>query len=55
MQNLMILCPNTEKPADTGHTLSTEDLKAAVFEDRAFECGQCGEMHLWSKSDLIQA
>jgi hypothetical protein len=54
VMNLMVKCPTTGKDADTGHSLDAETLKTARFENRAFECGQCGEMHLWEKADLVQ-
>lgn len=54
MMNLMIVCPNTGRNADTGFTMTAARLAVAPLEGNAFECGHCGEYHAWTKADLIQ-
>jgi hypothetical protein len=55
VKNLMIKCPTTGRNADTGFSMTPKEFKAAPLSGKAFECGQCLQMHAWAKADVINA
>jgi hypothetical protein len=50
---LIIACPRTNKPVDTGLSMPIEMFEAFDMPDNEVECPHCGETHVWSKEDAI--
>jgi hypothetical protein len=53
--HLLILCPKTSKPIDTGFRFAEPEWEYAVFEKERIHCPHCGETHVWSKPDAYLA
>jgi hypothetical protein len=51
-QRLMIVCPHTGQPADTGHEL-TEIGRLAPQRQLLVDCFECGEDHAWTIEDAF--
>jgi hypothetical protein len=51
-QRLMIFCPHTGLPVDTGHEL-TEIGHLAPQPQRLVDCPECGEDHGWMIEDAF--
>jgi hypothetical protein len=51
-QRLMIFCPHTGSPIDTGHEL-TEIGRLAPQPQVLIDCPECGEDHGWTIEDAF--
>jgi hypothetical protein len=55
MPAVMIRCPTSGKPIDTGIALSKEafDDPQTVMENNVTSCPHCQQMHTWSRKDVF--
>jgi len=52
MGPVMIKCPKTEKPLDTGIHMDKVSFESGTLEHNTIgPCPHCGENHTWSKED----
>jgi hypothetical protein len=50
---IVIACPTTNRPVDTGLSMSIKEFEAADLSRIELECPDCGETHVWSKQDSV--
>ena len=50
---LMIRCPSTGKLLSTGIAMDVATLKTASVTDNSVKCPHCGQLHTWSKNDVV--
>jgi hypothetical protein len=55
IKSLLVRCPKTSKLTDTGQTIDEKLWPTAKPKTPQFTCAHCGEVHSWSKSDVILA
>ncbi len=57
MGQVMIKCPETQKPVSTGMDLPESVFKSPTTEltGNAFRCPECGNIHTWDKKDAYVA
>jgi hypothetical protein len=48
---LMIKCPHTARPVDTGIEIKIQDFDTLLDVARTVECTACGMLHAWRKED----
>jgi hypothetical protein len=54
MPKVMIKCPETSWPVDTGITMDKESFESSTSKDKTLvNCPACGKNHLWSKEDAF--
>jgi RNase P subunit RPR2 len=53
MPQLLIRCPETEKPLSTGINCSKKAYENASFHNRKVSCFHCGNEHNWSHEDAF--
>jgi hypothetical protein len=53
IKSLLVRCPSTSKLADTGRTTEEERWEAAKVRTQKFTCAHCGNIHTWTKKDVI--
>lgn len=53
MASVMITCPTTQKPVNTGIGATKEafDDPKTVMQKNGASCPHCGQMHVWSRED----
>ena len=53
MPAILITCPATGKPVDTGIYLDTLSFEnpATIMEQNIVVCPHCGQQHTWDKKD----
>jgi hypothetical protein len=51
-RRLMIVCPRTGVPVDTGHELAEIGALAPQLQDLV-DCTECGERHGWTLTDAF--
>ena len=51
MPKIMITCPKTQKPVDTGLALDNRSFESATFTNNSVNCPHCREKHPWNKAD----
>jgi endogenous inhibitor of DNA gyrase (YacG/DUF329 family) len=51
MPDIMVNCPATGKPINTGITLSKELFETAVMQGNLIQCPHCRQVHPWDKKD----
>jgi hypothetical protein len=49
---VMIICPSTRKPVNTGLSIGKYEFQKVLLESREVRCPHCGQIHVWSKKDL---
>ena len=55
IKSLLVRCPSTSKLTDTGQTIDEKLWPTAKPKKQRFTCAHCGEVHSWSKADVILA
>jgi len=55
MPELLITCPKTNKPVETGIAMSKGPLADDAFQNNTLTCPHCGEEHVWSSKDTYFA
>jgi hypothetical protein len=53
IKSLLVRCPSTSKLADTGQTIEEKRWQAAKVKTQKFTCAHCGNVHTWTKKDVI--
>ena len=53
--HLLILCPSTSKPVDTGFRFDETDFEHVLFSNERLRCPHCAETHVWSKQESYLA
>jgi endogenous inhibitor of DNA gyrase (YacG/DUF329 family) len=51
MSAVMIRCPKTGKPVNTGVTASKRRFETELFEGYAVSCPHCKKVHAWKSTD----
>lgn len=51
MSAIMITCPQTGEPVNTGVTTSRHQFETELFEGYAVSCPHCKKVHAWSTRD----
>ncbi len=51
MGDVMIRCPKTNRPINTGISMDRESFESSRFKNRTVACPHCGESHRWDKKD----
>ena len=55
MPELLITCPNTNKPIETGIAMQKGPIADDAFQDNSLQCPHCGDVHSWSSKDVYFA
>jgi predicted RNA-binding Zn-ribbon protein involved in translation (DUF1610 family) len=55
IKRLLIRCPATSRLADTGQTIDQQLWAAAKIRASKFTCPHCGQVHSWTKKDVVLA
>jgi len=50
MARIMIACPRTGRPVDTGIDIDEEGFKSADLGRNTVTCPHCGLIHTWQKA-----
>jgi len=53
IKSLLVRCPSTSKLTDTGRTIEEERWQTATVKTQKFTCAHCGDVHTWTKKDVI--
>jgi endogenous inhibitor of DNA gyrase (YacG/DUF329 family) len=54
MGMIVIVCPNTGKPVNTGIAMPRAAFESSAFENNSVgPCPHCGQTHVWSKKDAL--
>jgi hypothetical protein len=53
IKSLLVRCPSTSKLTDTGQTIEAERWPMAKVKTQRFTCEHCGNVHTWTKKDVI--
>lgn len=53
IKSLLVRCPTTSKLTDTGKTIEEKLWPAIKLETDSFACTHCGQVHTWSKADVV--
>jgi hypothetical protein len=53
MSTLVILCPQTGLPIETGITMDEATFNSSVLEGNSIDCPHCPDSHIWGKEDVI--
>jgi hypothetical protein len=53
LKSLLIRCPATSRLTDTGQTIEEKLWASAKIENRKLTCSHCGDVHHWSKKDVV--
>ena len=55
MPRVMIKCPKTKKLVPTGFGMDKASFNnpTNILRSNTFRCPECGENHIWSKSDAV--
>jgi hypothetical protein len=51
MPEVLINCPSTGKPIDTGIALSKQLFESTTMRENTVHCPHCQQMHTWNKED----
>lgn len=51
MPEVLIDCPSTGKPIETGIALSKRHFESADMRDNSIQCPHCRQTHTWDKED----
>ncbi len=51
MAKILIICPKTKKPTDTGMEMDKQSFDSATLSNNSLNCPDCGETHVWDKVD----
>jgi hypothetical protein len=51
MPDILVNCPSTGKPIDTGIALSKELFETATLQGNTVQCPHCRQVHTWDKKD----
>lgn len=51
MPNVMIKCPETNKPVSTGIAMDEKSFNSSTLSNNNVQCPHCGKMHTWQKED----
>ncbi|MBI5838059.1 MAG: hypothetical protein HZB25_12550 [Candidatus Eisenbacteria bacterium] len=52
-QQMMIRCPKTGKPFETGLVMDLASYLTSHMENNTSMCPHCGESHAWSKDNIF--
>jgi len=55
IKSLLVRCPSTSKLTDTGRTIEEKRWSTAKVKTQKFTCAHCGNVHTWTKEDVILA
>ncbi|HEU0275569.1 MAG TPA: hypothetical protein VFQ83_13675 [Candidatus Udaeobacter sp.] len=53
IKSLLVRCPSTSKLTDTGKTIEEKRWPAVKLKVQKFSCAHCGNVHTWTKEDVI--
>jgi hypothetical protein len=53
IKSLLVRCPSTSKLTDTGQTIEETRWQTAKVKIQKFTCAHCGDVHTWTKKDII--
>ena len=53
MLAIMINCPITGRPINTGMAMDAAIFGTAILTHNDVECPYCGDMHIWDKKDAF--
>jgi len=53
IKSLLVRCPSTAKLTDTGKTIDEKRWQTAIVKTQKFTCAHCGDVHTWTKKDVI--
>jgi hypothetical protein len=51
MPEILINCPSTGKPIETGIAMSKEHFESSVMQGNSVLCPHCRQTHSWNKED----
>jgi hypothetical protein len=55
IKRLLVRCPSTAKLTATGQTIEEQLWADAKVKDQKFNCSHCGQVHIWTKKDVVLA
>jgi len=55
IKRILVRCPSTAKLTPTGQTIREELWAAAKIKNNRFSCSHCGQVHVWTKKDVVLA
>ena len=53
MSQAFIRCPNSEEYVYVGLNLEWPELQSLQLGEQEMKCPDCGEVHVWTKDDLL--
>ncbi len=51
MPEILVNCPSTGKPIETGIAMSKPLFESAVLQGNSIQCPHCQQIHQWDKKD----
>jgi hypothetical protein len=55
IKRILVRCPSTAKLTPTGQTIREELWAASKVKNNKFSCAHCGQVHIWTKKDVVLA
>jgi hypothetical protein len=53
LKSLLVRCPATSKLTDTGRIVEEKSWPTAKLKTQKFTCTHCGQVHSWTKEDVV--
>ncbi len=55
IKRILVRCPSTAKLTPTGQTVEEQLWATAKVKNTRLSCSHCGEVHNWTKKDVVLA
>jgi hypothetical protein len=55
IKRILVRCPSTAKLTPSGQTIEEGLWEAAKIKHPKFTCTHCGQVHTWTKKDVVLA